>query len=60
MQSSGNGAVFHTDYADIATNVTLIGEDFSFERVPQWSYSVGVPKRSPRMDTGCSFPQLFY
>jgi len=32
------------EYKDIATDITLIGEDFSFERVPQWTYSVGVSK----------------
>lgn len=31
-------------YDEIATDVTLIGEDFDFERVPQWTYSVGVSK----------------
>jgi len=32
------------EYDDINTEVTLIGEDFEFERVPEWASSVGVSK----------------
>ena len=31
-------------YDDIETGLTLIGEDYEFERVPEWSGSVGVSK----------------
>jgi iron complex outermembrane receptor protein len=32
------------EYDDINTEVTLIGEDFKFERVPEWASNVGVSK----------------
>jgi len=32
------------EYDDINTEITLIGEDFKFERVPEWSSNVGVSK----------------
>jgi iron complex outermembrane receptor protein len=37
-------AYLDAEYDDINTEITLIGEDFEFERVPEWSSSVGVSK----------------
>ena len=40
----GSASWLDAGYDDINTKLTLIGEDFDFERVPEWAASVGVSK----------------
>ena len=40
------------EYDDIDTANTLIGEDFAFERVPEWAGSVGISKEFSLDDWG--------
>ncbi len=40
------------EYDDIETELTLIGEDFKFERVPEWTGNIGVSKEFSLDDYG--------
>ncbi len=45
-------ALLDAEYDDIDTNITLIGENFDFERVPDTAASVGIAKEIPLAELG--------
>jgi iron complex outermembrane receptor protein len=45
-------------YDDIDTEITLIGKDFDFERVPEWTSSIGVSKEFSLDNNGLLIARL--